>query len=101
MRNLSSQFIPRYNPATQGARFGTTIRAGESIPEGHSITGFTYQSDEQGKHAGTLLHVKEEWANKSLGERVTEWHRGWDESTPPLDTSKLPLGERRSLREST
>lgn len=79
MRNLSlgqfakHEFVPRFNPNTVGARVGFDVRAGDTIPEGHSITGITYQNNPDGSHAGTLLHVRPEVQNQSL---ITRAWRG-------------------------
>jgi hypothetical protein len=66
----SHEFRPVYNPYVQGAKSGQTIRAGESIPEGHGIVGFTYQNAPGGEHAGTLIHTRPEVLKRSLVTRA-------------------------------
>lgn len=91
-----AQFHPYYNPLTQGARQTDTIRAGESIPDGWGITGFTYQTDTDGKHAGTLIRIRPEVQKRSLEEKAIEAHKGWSESTPSL--SEQGFFDRREVR---
>lgn len=67
---LTKTTVQRHNPATQGAKSLETLRAGDSIPEGKSITGITYQNNADGSHAGTLLHVRPEVQQQSLATRA-------------------------------
>jgi hypothetical protein len=91
----------RFNPATQGSRQGTTIRAGESIPDGWSITGTTYQNTPEGGHAGTLFHVRPETTG-TLASKAHDLHDGWTPDTPAADVGPTKIFEganpRRALR---